>query len=275
MLPGGVVPASFFARLRAAASCFLTAFLSCLAVGTRAWRPLTTTRPIMPGWTSQKYLTVPVFANLTVIGLGWAANGRPDWTRLLPFRVTVLPSEPWSTDGLNWKFAWPLNQNGAPAASLTPVIWPAGVNSGSAVPPLGGISTVWKPTGLNRTLPPALIVTLLGKNALTSDEYLFWNSPWAFAGRPMSTLLVFAWAEATGMVTIATAARTAADLAKTRTDLSFRSARPPAEHAWGEPNRASWAMQAGGTDNPCSLVRATPAVGRGTPLAAGSGPGET
>src|SRR4051812_26449180 len=185
----------------------------------------------MPRWTSQKDVTVPFFGNLTVIGLGLAANGRPDWTRLLPFRVTVLPSEPWSTDGLNWKFAWPLNQNGAPAASLTPVIWPAGVNSGSAFPPFGGISTVWKPTGLNRTLPPALIATLLGKNALTSDEYLFWNSPWAFAGRPMSTLLVFAWAEAAGVVTIAPAAPTAAGLSGKPTGLSLSIPPPPAPHA--------------------------------------------
>src|SRR4051794_25628087 len=113
---------SFLARLRAAASCFLTAFLSFFALGTFACAPLTTTRPIMPGWMSQKYVNVPFLVNLTVTGFGVAASGRPDSIRALPWRLNDLPKLSTSRAGLNCWLPWPLNQNGAPFASVAFVI---------------------------------------------------------------------------------------------------------------------------------------------------------
>src|SRR4051795_1523390 len=84
------------------------------------------------------------------------------------------------------------------------------------------MSSVWNPNGLKRTLPPLRIVTLLGKKALTSDEYLFWNSVDAFAVRPIPTVFGLACAAAAGTSTIAAAARNAARLTGTRISLSFR-----------------------------------------------------
>jgi hypothetical protein len=45
---------------------------------------LTVTVPFMPGWMSQKYVYLPVFANLTVIGLTLAASGSPEFRDLRP-----------------------------------------------------------------------------------------------------------------------------------------------------------------------------------------------
>ncbi len=71
-------------------------------------------------------------------------------------------------------FGWPLNQNGAPAASLTPVAVPVGASSGAGSSPLAGKSTLWNPLAVNLILSPLRMVTPCGKKSLTSIGPLFW-----------------------------------------------------------------------------------------------------
>src|SRR5439155_13714226 len=100
----------------------------------------------------------------------------------------------------------PLNQNGEPAASLTPATFcPVGVISGSAASPFGGRSAVWNAVGTNFTESPMRIVTPCGKKSLTSEPYLWLNVFCDFVGRPMATVLVAACA-ATGSTSIMPAA---------------------------------------------------------------------
>jgi hypothetical protein len=97
---------------------------------------------------------------------------------------------------LNPIVRWPLNQNGAPAASLTPDTVPlSGVKMGSFLVRRPGRSTVWKPDGTKRTVSPTWIVTRCGKKSLTSPAEL-WNAFCEATGTPMSTVFVAACAAA-------------------------------------------------------------------------------
>src|SRR5689334_541772 len=59
------------------------------------------------------------------------------------------------------------------------------------------MSRLWKPTGANLILSPLWMVIALGKNALTSAPS-FSNAFWLAGGRPMSTVLLEAWARPAG-----------------------------------------------------------------------------
>ena len=139
--------------------------------GSAAPAGLTTTVPIMPGCTSQKYLYVPGLVNVSLKGLGGPLPaGRPLSHRWLPLNVLAL-------GGANSAVlsptlgTLPSNQNGLPAASLTPVASLPGTISGSALPALPGKSMVWKPCIWNDTESPTLMVVFLLKKALMSGEY--------------------------------------------------------------------------------------------------------
>ena len=66
------------------ATCRARRFLSAFFDGTLARLPLTVTTPVMPGWTSQKYVYLPFFLKVTVIGFGFGASGSPLWIPFLP-----------------------------------------------------------------------------------------------------------------------------------------------------------------------------------------------
>src|SRR3954447_9000854 len=107
------------------------------------------------------------------------------------------------------------------------------------------MSSVWNPSGWKRTLPPLRIVTLLGKKAFTSDEYLFWNSVDAFGASPIPTVFGLACAAAAGISTTAAAVSNAAPLAATPMVVSFRfRSAPRPKRDWAEPNLGSRPMQA-------------------------------
>src|SRR3954466_2895869 len=169
LLPGAGVFASALAVFSVDASCLRSVARSCAAVGIFELADTTFTIPVMPGWTSQKYRYVPAFVNLTVIGFGLLPSGRPPRTALAPVELRDLPNAEVSPSRLKPSCGCPLNQNGAPAASTTPVmVCAAGVISGSFRDRWPGRSTVWKLFGTNRTLSPTWIVALCGKKSLTS-----------------------------------------------------------------------------------------------------------
>src|SRR3954453_23907976 len=104
---------------------------------------------------------------------------------------------------------WPLNQNGLPAASLTPEIfvplasWPM---KGGGSSPLGGTVTVWKPLIFQRTRAPTWIVTRFTKYALLSLPF---GTPAALPGGPAVTLRVAPCADAAGTSAVAATAAAA------------------------------------------------------------------
>ena len=104
---------------------------------------------------------------------------------------------------------WPLNQNGAPAASLTPAIFvPAGsgLMNGGGLAPFVGKVTVWKPLIVHLTLSPTWTVTVLRKKALTSPSC---GVPVTLPGGPAVTVRVAPWAAAAGTSAVAATAATA------------------------------------------------------------------
>src|SRR5207245_326612 len=109
-----------------------SAFASCLAEGIGLPKGLTTTVPTIPGCTSQKNLYVPALVNFTLSGLG-GPSGRPLSSRWLPLKVVVFggPSSAGFSPTLG---TLPLNQNGLPAASLTPLttVLPGTINGSGA-----------------------------------------------------------------------------------------------------------------------------------------------
>ena len=108
---------------------------------------------------SQKYLYVPALVNLTLNGFGAPEfGGSPLSRRTLPLYVVPLLRA--TTAGFSRQFgSSPLNQNGLPAASLTPVTVVPCVNSGSGLPLLPGRSTCGTRPATNDTVSPTLIVT--------------------------------------------------------------------------------------------------------------------
>ena len=68
--------------------------MSALADGTDLPLALTVTVPFMPAWMLQKYVNLPAFLKVTVIGLGLSASGRPLTIRLLPLNESFLPNAP-------------------------------------------------------------------------------------------------------------------------------------------------------------------------------------
>src|SRR6266536_1475022 len=117
---------------------------------------------------------------------------------------------PLASGGLNCRLGWPLNQNGAPAASTLPATVPAGATSGSGLPPLAGKSTVWNWAGLNLTESPAWIVVPCGKKSLTSAPTLLSVFSLPDVG-PIVTTFVAALALAGIASTAAAAANAALD----------------------------------------------------------------
>ena len=103
---------------------------------------------------------------------------------------------------------WPLNQNGAPAASLTPAIFTAGsgLMNGGGLAPFFGEVTVWKPFIVHLTLSPTWTVTVLRKKALTSPSF---GCPLTLPGGPAVTVRVAPWAAAAGTSVVAATATTA------------------------------------------------------------------
>ena len=72
--------------------------------------------------------------------------------------MRLLPNADVSSWRLKPSCGWPLNQNGAPAASTEPaIVCATGVMIGSFRDRRPGRSTVWKPFGTNRTLSPTWI----------------------------------------------------------------------------------------------------------------------
>ena len=134
--------------------------------------------------------------NFTDIGFGLFASGRPLRTALEPVYVRDLPNAGLSSSGLKPSDGWPLNQNGASAASSEPeTSCPSGVMMGSLLVRFPGRSIVWNPVGANFTVSPTWIVTWCGKKSLTSLP-VFWNCFWAAVGSPASTVFVAACAAA-------------------------------------------------------------------------------
>src|SRR4051812_29789946 len=68
---------------------------------------------------------------------------------------------------------WPLNQNGWPAASATPVtgLEGSGAASGGGPSPFLGKLTTWKPAIVHLMLSPAWIFTDFGKKLLMSPSF--------------------------------------------------------------------------------------------------------
>ena len=89
---------------------------------------------------SQKYLYVPALVNDTVTGFGGPATGAGSTIRFVPSYVADSCGTATATfsDRLG---SLPLNQNGWPAASLTPLSVGPGRISGWAFPELPGRST--------------------------------------------------------------------------------------------------------------------------------------
>src|SRR6202035_1198148 len=128
-----------------AVSCPSEAAASCLADGIAFPAGLTTTVPIMPGWTSQKNLYVPGLVNFRLTGFGGPfPAGIPLSQRWLPLYVLAFGGA--NSAVLRPTFGTlPSNQNGLPAASTTVAGVVPGTISGSALPPVAGKSTVWNP----------------------------------------------------------------------------------------------------------------------------------
>jgi hypothetical protein len=98
----------------------------------------------MPGWTLQKYVNEPERVKRTVIGFGRSANGRPELICRVPLWMKVLPNPDCASAGVKPSPGWPVNQNGAPAASSEP-------GPATGAPPLISGSG-WRPRAGNSAL---------------------------------------------------------------------------------------------------------------------------
>ncbi len=147
----------------------------------------------------------PAFGKRTLTALSFSPSGRPLVIRVAPL-TNVLPKFAFSRPLSKPSSSRLVNQNGIPASSLTLSFLPVGETSGSGVPPVGGRSTVWKPTGSKETKSPAWMRTVLGKNALTSLP-VFSNALAAVGGTPMNTLFFAACAASGTTSASATAAQ--------------------------------------------------------------------
>ena len=206
---GGVNLACFFAAFTSVAKRLAAVLRSCLADGIRLPFGTTFTLAFIPGCTTQKYVNVPAFVNLSVYGLAFP-SGTPEPLSVRPF--SVLP--PWgkAPSGFRSSCVWPLNQNGEPAASVTPLYLAlaSGMTNAGAPLPFFGNVTLWKPLNFQRTLSPVCTVTVLREYPSTSPVALPPITPLEALSGPAITVLVVAAADA-GM-TSATAKAASASL---------------------------------------------------------------